>query len=181
MIQILRFRIRGCHIKVCHKAACLFINFLDRDLGIRFRGNWQTCIGDLIKAAVNCYLSQIRIISGGIGFQILGKAPGRLLIKGFDREILHKFQLIRYMIILLTDDPRIIPDGLTGGRGKQQNQFIFLIHVNEVFEFQSYKERSIVPLFPFRNLCILNQTLSIYTPDFECHTAHFRPEPVNLK
>ena len=130
---------------------------------------------------MNRHFSQICIISGGIGFQILGKAPGRFLIKGFDREILHKFQLIRYMIILLADDPRIIPDGLTGGRSDQQNQLIFLIHINKVFELQCYKKRSIILLFPLRDLRILNQTLSIDTPDLECHTADFRPEPVNLK
>ena len=85
------------------------------------------------------------------------------------------------MIILLADDPRIIPDGLTGGRSDQQNQLIFLIHINKVFELQCYKKRSIILLFPLRDLRILNQTLSIDTPDLECHTADFRPEPVNLK
>ena len=60
------------------------------------------------------------------------------------------------MIIFLADDPRIITDGVTGSRGNEHNQFIFLIHVNKVFQLQRCKERSIVPLFPFGNLRIFN-------------------------
>ena len=68
----------------------------------------EAAVGYLVKGRMNIYKAVGGIVPCGIAFQICGKGPGRVFIKGPLGEILHEEEDLPFMESRRTYDPGVV-------------------------------------------------------------------------